>query len=203
MLLPMMPLALLSPLFNLTALCGRILVGGVFIVAGLAKLKAPSSQFVRAILGYELLPPTAAQIMAKTLPWLEVGVGLLLWAGLWSQYAAMLGAVLLLAFSGAVAFSLWRGKEHECGCFQSRAPVQWRLVYRNVALAGMLLLVYETQGGLWAVDGWVGLRSSQPIAFSSAFTVEATLWLCLLGGVRAFQRLTQLRQTKKDILESY
>ncbi|MBI4770504.1 MAG: DoxX family protein [Chloroflexi bacterium] len=84
-------------------LLARALVGGVFLIAGIAKLKARPGQFLNAILGYDLLPEPIATVLARGLPWLEVTAGGLLIAGLWTRFAAFLGAGLLLVFSGAVA----------------------------------------------------------------------------------------------------
>jgi uncharacterized membrane protein YphA (DoxX/SURF4 family) len=120
----------------------RWMVGGVLLIAGLAKIRSGAGPFLKAILGYDLLPRPVAVILATVLPWLEVLAGGLLLAGLWTQIAALLGFALLLLFAAAVAVSLLRGKRHECGCFGSPAPVQWRLVYRNLGLTMLLLPIH-------------------------------------------------------------
>ncbi len=87
----------------------RLIVGGVLLVAGLAKIRSGPTRFLQAIVGYDLLPRPLAALMASALPWLEVLVGGLLLLGWWTPLAALLGAGLLLVFAGAVAISLLRG----------------------------------------------------------------------------------------------
>ena len=54
-------------LINIGVLLSRLLVGGVFLIAGFAKLKVPASQFISAVLGYELLPVYAFKGGAMTI----------------------------------------------------------------------------------------------------------------------------------------
>jgi uncharacterized membrane protein YphA (DoxX/SURF4 family) len=77
-------------LIDTVALLSRLLVGSVFLIAALAKLNAPSSQFLNAILGYALLPKPMAIVLARGLPWLEVAAGGLLITGLWIHFATAL-----------------------------------------------------------------------------------------------------------------
>ena len=120
----------------------RLVVGIIFLIAGVVKLKSGSSQFLSAIMGYELVPKYVATLLASFMPWLEVVIGGLLLLGLWSQFSAIVGATLLLIFSSGVAISLLRGKDNDCGCFRTVTPVQWRLIYRNLILIGLLIPVY-------------------------------------------------------------
>ena len=174
---------------------GRILVGAVFLIAGLAKLKASRGQFLSAILGYDLLSKPVAAVLARWLPWLEVVVGSLLIIGLGSGLAATLGMGLLLVFSSAVAVSLWRGKDQACGCFRALTPVQWRLVYRNLVMMGLLLPVYAFRGGAWAMDGWLNLWPAVYFAPSMGLTVLVVVWLLTLSATALLQWLTQAKSS--------
>lgn len=120
---------------------GRILVGGVLLIAGVAKIRAGESRFLKDILAYDLLPQWASYLLARWLPWVEVLTGVLLIAGLFAPFAAIAGFGLLLVFAGAVGLALWRGKEINCGCFGTAhtAKAQWRIVYRNLALMATIL----------------------------------------------------------------
>lgn len=177
-------------------LLGRALVGGVFLLAGLAKLKAPSSRFLNALLGYDLLAKPVATILARGLPWLEIVTGSLLIVGLWTRIVALLGTGLLLVFSSAVAISLLRGRDQTCGCFHSLTPVQWQLVYRNVGLMGLLLPVYAFSGGRWAVDSWMTMQSSSPLWFSTGLGALIVVWLVILSATLLLQWLTRQNSVK-------
>jgi uncharacterized membrane protein YphA (DoxX/SURF4 family) len=94
----------------------RLLLGGVLLYAGFSKLN-DGWRFAEAIANYRLLPAQANQILALTLPWLEVALGLLLILGLWLRAAAGLSALLFFAFAAAVAAALARNLDISCGCF--------------------------------------------------------------------------------------
>jgi uncharacterized membrane protein YphA (DoxX/SURF4 family) len=80
--------------------------------------------FARIIYRYQVvgpdarLPPLVANLVAVTLPWVELLVGLSLITGLWRREAAFVVALLLLVFVLAVGSTLWRGIDiQNCGCF--------------------------------------------------------------------------------------
>lgn len=115
---------------------GRILVGGIMLVAGAAKLKAGSQQFSRAILGYGLVSPVIATLLGRALPRVEIATGICLMIGLFNTIASLVAFALLSLFSAALMLSLYRGRAHDCGCFglAKTKQVQWWMVYRNLAL---------------------------------------------------------------------
>lgn len=129
-------------------LIGRLLVGGVFIASGVIKLKLPSSSFLASVLGYDLVPIEWAAVLARSLPWIEVGVGSMLLLGVREQEATLAGFAMLMAFTIAIEISLLRGKKQDCGCFGSRSVVQWRLAYRNLLLMALLVLAYAHSGAI-------------------------------------------------------
>jgi len=105
------------------ALPVRVLLGGVLIYAGFTKLN-DGWRFAEAIANYRLLPAQANQILALTLPWLEVALGLLLILGLWLRAAAGLSALLFLGFAAAVIAALARNLDISCGCFGTGSASQ-------------------------------------------------------------------------------
>ena len=100
-----------------------ILVGGVFVYASLAKIADPRA-FAKIVYHYQVIGPSdtlgyfPANLLAVTLPWLELIAGVLLAAGLWRREAALVTAVLLVIFIASVASTMARGIDIEnCGCF--------------------------------------------------------------------------------------
>ena len=97
-------------------LAARLLTGGVWVVAGAAKLSDPYAS-VLAVRAYELLPGSVAEPVGYLLPPLEVVVGVALVAGLLTRGAAAVSGLIFLAFIIGLA-SVWaRGMEIDCGCF--------------------------------------------------------------------------------------
>ena len=105
------------------ALAARLLLGGVFVVAGLLKLPDPAAA-VRAVRAYRLLPEVLVGPVAFGLPVVEVAVGLALLAGVFVRTAAVASALLLAVFLVGVGSAWARGLQIDCGCFGGGGQVQ-------------------------------------------------------------------------------
>ena len=97
-------------------LIARLVVGGVWIAAGLAKLPDPSAS-VRAVRAYDLLPESIVPTIGHTLPILEIVVGACLVAGLLTRVMSLVSALLFLAFVVGISAAWARGLQIDCGCF--------------------------------------------------------------------------------------
>jgi uncharacterized membrane protein YphA (DoxX/SURF4 family) len=86
-------------------LAARILLGVVLLLAGYLKAKSPA-QAQMAVRAYKLLPIFIANIFGLSLPWLEIGAGILLIVGIAVRYAALFGGLLMLLFVAAISQSL-------------------------------------------------------------------------------------------------
>jgi uncharacterized membrane protein YphA (DoxX/SURF4 family) len=98
------------------ATAARLLLGGVFVVAGALKIPDPAAA-ERAVRAYRLLPEALVAPVAFGLPVLEIAVGLALLAGVFVRTAAIASGVLLLVFMAGVASAWARGLQIDCGCF--------------------------------------------------------------------------------------
>jgi uncharacterized membrane protein YphA (DoxX/SURF4 family) len=98
------------------ATAARLLLGGVFLVAGLLKIPDPAAA-VRAVRAYRLLPEALVAPVAFGLPVVEVFVGLALIVGVFVRTAAIASAVLLVVYLVGVGSAWARGLAIDCGCF--------------------------------------------------------------------------------------
>src|SRR5712692_3423491 len=98
-------------------LLGRLALGGMFLYAAYTKLRQPWMLFAFSVNSYQLLPEWAVVAVARTVPWLELGLGLLLIAGYGLRYAAAGASALLLLFFGVMLRSYFLGLGIDCGCF--------------------------------------------------------------------------------------
>jgi uncharacterized membrane protein YphA (DoxX/SURF4 family) len=105
-----------------TATIGRLLLGGVFVVAGMLKVPDPAAA-VRAVRAYRLLPESLVAPVAFGLPVVEIAVGLALLAGVWVRTAALASALLLVVFLVGVGSAWARGLQIDCGCFGNGGEV--------------------------------------------------------------------------------
>ncbi|MGH2585069.1 MAG: MauE/DoxX family redox-associated membrane protein, partial [Dehalococcoidia bacterium] len=144
-------------------LVARVLLAGVFAVAGMAKL-ADRAGTRRMIVGFGV-PAGIAAPLGWALVVCELGVALALLVGPSASAGAIGAFVLLLVFSGAVALNLARGRTPDCHCFGRlhAAPVGWSTVARNGLLA--------------SIAGFVAAGAGAPLLFAGAGIVAAGLWL--------------------------
>ncbi len=100
----------------------RVLLAGVLLAAGILKAIDPSGS-VAAVRAYEIVPPPMATTIGWGLPFLEIGLGLLLAVGLHTRAAAISSAVLLVTLLAAIISVAARGLSIDCGCFGGGGPV--------------------------------------------------------------------------------
>ena len=120
----------------------RLVLGGVFLVAGGLKVIDPQSS-VAAVRAYRLLPSALLTIVGWGLPFAEIALGVLLLAGIATRLVAVASAVLLLVFIAAVTSAAARGLSIDCGCFGGGgdvAPGQTAYATEIVRDVGLLLL---------------------------------------------------------------
>lgn len=140
----------------------RIGLGGICLLAGVEKARAPGA-FFEGVRRYRLVPAPLAPLVGALLIGYELVLGTLLVANLAPVLAAA-GAILLFSvFAAALAVSLARSNRAPCHCFgaseiETISPVA---LVRAFALAGLsgLLLVGATgsPGSLNGADVVAGL----------------------------------------------
>jgi uncharacterized membrane protein YphA (DoxX/SURF4 family) len=127
-----------------------VALGAVFVYASLDKISQPAA-FARIVYHYRLIGPSAvvgpgpANVLAVTLPWVEMVAGLALIAGVWRRESAGLAAFLLVVFLGAVSWALLHGIDIEnCGCFSVSGTGRnagIKLVLQDLGLLAVAIVV--------------------------------------------------------------
>jgi uncharacterized membrane protein YphA (DoxX/SURF4 family) len=119
----------------------RIALGCMWIYAAYMKLKDPWMLFAMSIDSYHILPEWAVLTVARTLPWLELAIGLALIAGLLLRYASILSAGILCVFFVAMLSAYMRGLAIDCGCFGPGDAISWKTFLRDGALLSAAVLL--------------------------------------------------------------
>ena len=99
--------------------------------------------------------------VARTLPWLELALGVVLIAGLWLRYVSIVAAGILGLFFTVMLVQYFRGAGIDCGCFGVGEALSAKTLVRDGALlAAALALVTIT----WRAQGgaFTGSAQSQP-----------------------------------------
>jgi putative oxidoreductase len=135
------------------ALPMRFYLAYVFIIACLHKIAHPE-MFAVDVATYSILPLELINIMAISLPWIELVAGVMLVLGLRSRAAALMVVGMMIMFIVALLMALYQGLDMSCGCFASQAannedPISYKTVLRDL---------------LWfALALWVVLFDANPI----------------------------------------
>lgn len=138
---------------------GRLVLGGLFLLAGYIKLRNPFL-FEMAVDSYQLLPPVLVIVVARALPWGEVALGLFLLSGWKLRYSAALTALLLGAFLAAMGVAYARGTEANCGCFSMEERISPVTLARDSLLFLMAVFLAVCAG--WPRREKVPVENNSP-----------------------------------------
>jgi putative oxidoreductase len=125
----------------------RLVLGGVFVYAGSLKVFNPPL-FAQEIDQYALVPHEMINLMAITLPWVEVTAGVLLILGICVRANALILAGLATVFFIAISSVLARGLKIKCGCFGEVGSAfigPWHLLLDGALLAAAIWLVCKSR----------------------------------------------------------
>lgn len=119
------------PLFNLII---RLILGLIFIFAAVGKIAAPEL-FAKEINNYNLINFELTNLIALTLPWIELIIAIFLITGIRIKASSAIAAIMLIVFIFAVGSAMARNLDINCGCFgRTIQKVGWGKIFENTAL---------------------------------------------------------------------
>jgi putative oxidoreductase len=120
----------------------RLVVGGVFIWAGVSKIIDPL-EFAQNIANYRVFPAGISFFVALVLPWIEVICGVFLILGIFRYASALLLSGFLAVFLVLITATIIRGIDIDCGCFGSLSTkVDYKLILEDSILLFFSLNIY-------------------------------------------------------------
>ena len=124
----------------------RLLLAVVFLYAAYTKLKQDWLLFAMSIDSYQLLPAWAVLTVARVVPWLELGVGILLLFGIRLRWTAALASAILGLFFTVMVVSYLRGLGIDCGCFGVGEALTGKTLLRDGTLLAASILLAVLAG---------------------------------------------------------
>ncbi|MGH7730790.1 MAG: MauE/DoxX family redox-associated membrane protein [Candidatus Eiseniibacteriota bacterium] len=122
-------------------LVAQLVIAVVFLAAALGKIGDPGA-FARQIHHFRLLPFGLENLLAITLPWVELLAALALLLRYRPRAGAVVTAGLMGLFVFVVAAAVARGLDIECGCFGTAdaSRVGTAKLIENVGLLALALI---------------------------------------------------------------
>ena len=122
-------------------IAGRLILGVIFIAAAYAKLRAPWLEFAGSLNAFEILPESALEPVARTLPWAELALGVALISGIWQKWFALIASLLLSLFFTVMVRSYLLGLKIDCGCFGPGEALGPKTLARDFSMLALAVVV--------------------------------------------------------------
>jgi len=137
---------------------GRLVLGGIFVYAGISKIFFPNTHlwpmfvlkfsiatnlatFAQQVESYKMLSPGGVDFVAHTLPFTEIALGLLLLIGWRLRIWASLVTLIMLGFLTVVTRAYLLHMNINCGCFATPEPLTIKTIVRDGAFAALAVLM--------------------------------------------------------------
>jgi uncharacterized membrane protein YphA (DoxX/SURF4 family) len=137
---------------------GRLVLGGIFVYAGFSKLLMPNthlwpmfvlkfsismnlSSFAQQVESYKMISPEASQLVAHTLPFVEIALGLLVLIGWRLRIWSTAITAIMVGFLGVVTRAYLLHMDINCGCFGTPEKLTGMTVVRDGAFTVLALIM--------------------------------------------------------------
>ena len=137
---------------------GRLVLGAIFLYAGFAKLTLPNTHlwpyfflkfsvatnlamFQQQVESYKMLSPEAAGLLAHSLPFAEIVIGLMLLIGWRLRIWATLVTLIMVGFLAVVTRAYLLHMDINCGCFGTPEKLTGMTVVRDAAFSALAVLM--------------------------------------------------------------
>jgi uncharacterized membrane protein YphA (DoxX/SURF4 family) len=122
----------------------QIIAGLIFLAAALPKI-ADLAGFAKSVHNFHLeavFPVGGINLLAMTIPWVELIAGLAMLAGVRPRAGAIVYTLLLTVFTLGVVQALARGLSFDCGCFgkAGSAPIGIKKLAENAVMIAIGLV---------------------------------------------------------------
>ena len=122
-------------------IAGRLILGAIFIFAAWSKLHAPWIEFAGGLNAFEILPESALEPVARTLPWFELFLGMALISGIWQRWFTLMASLLLAFFFTVMVRSYAIGLKIDSGCFGPGDALGPKTLARDFSMLALAVAV--------------------------------------------------------------
>lgn len=138
------------------SILGRLALAAVFLWAAYTKLRDPWMIFAMEIDAMHIVPDRMVEFLARTMPWFELLLGVLLVIGMQMRYVASAATAVLAVFFTTLLVLYLRGFQGDCGCFGPGEQLGPKTLARDGALLAL---------SIWVT--WQAFRRSKTAAIAT------------------------------------
>lgn len=136
----------------------RLVVGGVFVFAGVTKIMEPIEDFIAIARGWDIVPDPLLTWYITALPWVEITFGMLLILGAFLRISSSIIGLTIVSFLIGIIVNMIRGRTlDECGCFGGGfefGDTFSQLLWRDLFLMAVTLILIFTRQTWLSVDNY-------------------------------------------------
>ena len=142
-----------------TSFVFRLILGGIFIFTGFAKINHISA-LISEIKQYQILPVALASFYGNVLPYLEIMVGILLVSGIVLRISASIAGLMLVSFAVAKIVAMIRGLNiNICNCFGPAVPLlSTQSLAIDIVMLFLVMQIILFRKELFSIPSWMRRR---------------------------------------------
>jgi hypothetical protein len=119
----------------------QLLLGLLYLWSSASKIRQPYD-FLGSVYNYELVGPKLGILIAITIPWLELLIGICLIGGIFIGGSLLVSIGLGIMFTVVLSSALYRDLEITCGCFGTTEIIGYPTLIRALMILLVSLLAY-------------------------------------------------------------
>jgi uncharacterized membrane protein YphA (DoxX/SURF4 family) len=152
----------------------RVVVGGVFIVAGIGKVRGPdgASRLLQAVLA---LSTRTAYRAVSVIAGVEFVVGASLFFGLALPVVLNVALLILLVFTAVIFIGHTVAGVDECGCFGGRNASWMRAIARNAALVVLIAVALAVAPSVASIPMLAASTDNLPVPWTFGLEVGGSV----------------------------
>jgi len=147
-----------NPYLNLVF---RIVLGLIFLIAATSKI-ADMEGFAKEIGNYQIVPEIFENLMAITIPWIELVCAIFIISGIRIKSSVLIIGVLIIIFNVAIFIAIIKGLNINCGCHTQvmAEKIGWQKILENTGLLLMAVVLYFNKNTKFTIENYVIKKSA-------------------------------------------
>ncbi|MFH1050402.1 MAG: MauE/DoxX family redox-associated membrane protein [bacterium] len=139
----------------------RIILGAIFLIAATSKI-ADLGGFAKEISNYKIVPDIAVNLMAMSIPWIELVCAIFIIVGIRTKSSVAIIGSLLIVFIFAISIAMLKGLNINCGCHTQvlAEKIGWQKILENAGLLILALYLFYSKAPKFTIENYIIKKSA-------------------------------------------